>query len=58
MPSSCTINGRQKDAARLGGLLRRAAEALTALLPQGLLAKPTPGLEPGTPSLRVKCSTS
>ena len=21
-------------------------------------AKPTPGLEPGTPSLRVKCSTS
>jgi hypothetical protein len=24
----------------------------------GLSFKPTPGLEPGTPSLRVKCSTS
>jgi hypothetical protein len=25
---------------------------------QGLFFEPTPGLEPGTPSLRVKCSTS
>jgi hypothetical protein len=25
---------------------------------QGLFCKPTPGLEPGTPSLRVKCSTN
>src|SRR6185295_20041246 len=24
----------------------------------GVSSKPTPGLEPGTPSLRVKCSTS
>jgi hypothetical protein len=24
----------------------------------GLFLEPTPGLEPGTPSLRVKCSTS
>ena len=26
--------------------------------PRGFLGEPTPGLEPGTPSLRVKCSTS
>jgi hypothetical protein len=25
---------------------------------QAIAGKPTPGLEPGTPSLRVKCSTS
>jgi hypothetical protein len=34
-----------------------SSSAQTASM-QGFPAKPTPGLEPGTPSLRVKCSTS
>jgi hypothetical protein len=29
-----------------------------AIAANGVTPKPTPGLEPGTPSLRVKCSTS
>jgi hypothetical protein len=36
----------------------RQPVATKAPVNTGLRAKPTPGLEPGTPSLRVKCSTS
>ena len=41
----------------LSGIDRRLGDAAAREIPANA-GKPTPGLEPGTPSLRVKCSTS
>jgi hypothetical protein len=37
---------------------RRYEDQICTFLQQKRKLKPTPGFEPGTPSLRVKCSTS
>ncbi len=47
-----TLNGRR------GKNRASGSPATNILISRAFNSKPTPGLEPGTPSLRVKCSTS